>query len=300
MEVMRGDMLSILLLRLLLVLLIIEGCAQLPPLPPPTSTPSMSDTAFQPYNKAAYVIGPEDVINVTVYGHTDLSTQVAIAADGAFSYPLLDRVKAGGLTTQQLEAQLTKALSEFIVNPQVSVTVIQFLSQQVYVVGEVRAPGPQSLQHASTLLEILVKAGGPTAEAGWEVVLVRASDTQGRPPSTTADTRDSDTTIRVDLAQLMSGELPRPIQVVSGDTIYIPRAAFYYVSGEVNRPGRYRLERDTTIAKALTVAGGLTRFAAKSKLTVQRVSEGERKEFHVGPNDILQSEDILVVPQSVF
>jgi protein involved in polysaccharide export with SLBB domain len=63
----------------------------------------------------------------------------------------------------------------------VSVTVTQYLSQQVYVVGEVRAPGPQSLRHASTLLEILVKAGGPTAEAGWEVVVVRAAEAPGRP-----------------------------------------------------------------------------------------------------------------------
>jgi polysaccharide export outer membrane protein len=245
------------------------------------------------------VIGPEDVINITVYGHADLSTQAAIPADGVFAYPLLHRVKAAGLTTQQLETQLTKALSEFIVNPQVSVTVTQYLSQQVYVVGEVRSPGPQSLKHASTLLEILVQAGGPTAESGWEAVLVRAADTQASPLSTTDGTRGSHIT-RVDLAQLMSGALPRPIQVFSGDTIYIPRAAFYYVSGEVNRPGRYRLERDTTIAKALTVAGGLTRFAAKSKLKVQRLIEGERKEFQGGPNDILQSEDILVVPQSVF
>jgi polysaccharide export outer membrane protein len=246
------------------------------------------------------MIGPEDIINITVYGHADLSTQVAIGADSAFSYPLLGRVKAAGLTTQQLEAQLTKALSEFLVNPQVSVTVTQYLSQQVYVVGEVRSPGPQNLKHASTLLEILVKAGGPTAEAGWEVVLVRASDIPASPQSTTEGTRDSNTTIRVDLAQLMSGELPHPIQVFSGDTIYIPRAAFYYVSGEVSQPGRYRLERDTTIAKALTVAGGLTRFAAQSKLRVQRVIKGERKEFHARPNDILQSEDILISPQSAF
>jgi polysaccharide export outer membrane protein len=257
------------------------------------------DAAGQPY-KAAYVIGPEDIINVTVYGHADLSMQVAIPADGTFAYPLLNRVKAAGLTTQQLEAQLTKALSEFIVNPQVSVTVTQYVSQQVYVVGEVQSPGPQSLKHASTLLEILVQAGGPTAESGWEVVLVRASSTPASPPSTTDGTKESNTTMHIDLVQLMSGELSRPIQVFSGDTIYIPRATFYYVSGEVNRPGRYRLERDTTIAKALTVAGGLTRFAAKSKLRVQRLIAGERKEFQGGPNDILQSEDVLVIPQSVF
>jgi protein involved in polysaccharide export with SLBB domain len=197
-------MVAIFLLRFLFILLVLTGCTQLPPLPPPTATPSIADAARQPY-KAAYVMGPEDIINVTVYGHADLSTQVAIPADGVFSYPLLNRVKAAGLTTQQLETQLTRALSEFIVNPQVSVAVTQYLSQQVYVVGEVRSPGPQSLKHASTLLEILVQAGGPTAESGWEVVLVRASDTPASPLSTTDGARDRNTTTRVDLAQLMSG-----------------------------------------------------------------------------------------------
>jgi polysaccharide export outer membrane protein len=251
-------------------------------------------------SKAAYVIGPEDILNITVYGHTDLSVQATVAADGAFAYPLLERVTAAGLTPQQLEAQMATALAEFLVNPQVSVTVAQYLSQQVYVVGEVRSPGPQSLTHAATLLEVLAKAGGPTADAGWEVVLVRPSAQPVSALSPPEGTRDRTTTIRLDLAQLMAGELSRPIQVLKGDTIYIPRVTFYYVSGEVSRPGRYRLEQDTTIAKALTVAGGVTRFAAKSKLRVQRVIDGARREFRAGLNDLLQSEDILIIPQSVF
>jgi polysaccharide biosynthesis/export protein len=287
------------LFRLLFIVLIVGGCSHLSPLPPPTLTSSVPASAFQQF-KAAYVIGPEDILNIVVYGHTDLSTQVAVADDGAFSYPLLDRVKASGLTTQELETQMTKVLAEFVVNPQVSVTVIQFLSQQVYVIGEIRAPGPQNLKHASTLLEILAKAGGPTSEAGWEVVILRSSNTPGGISSSTDANTESNMAIHVDLERLMVGELPRPIQVLSGDTIYIPRATFYYISGEINRPGRYRLERDTTIAKALTVAGGPTRFAAKSRMTVQRIVGGERKEFHVEPNNILQSDDVLTIPQSVF
>jgi polysaccharide export outer membrane protein len=80
----------------------------------------------------------------------------------------------------------------------------------------------------------------------------------------------------------------------------VPRAAFYYVNGEVNRPGRYRLERDTTVAKALTVAGGLTRFAAQTRRKVQRVVAGEWEEFRVRDTDLLQAEDVLIIPQSIF
>jgi polysaccharide biosynthesis/export protein len=296
---MLNNIQSYFLFRLLFIVLMVGGCSQLPLLPPPTLTSPVPVSAFQQF-KAAYAIGPEDILNIVVYGHADLSTQVAVADDGAFSYPLLERVKASGLTTQELETQMAKALAEFVVNPQVSVTVVQFLSQQVSVIGEIRAPGSQNLKHASTLLEILAKAGGPTSDAGWEVVILRPSSTPGGLSSSTEANTESNMAIRVDLERLMVGELLRPIQVLSGDTIYIPRATFYYVSGEINRPGRYRLERDTTIAKALTVAGGLTRFASKSRMTVQRIVVGERKEFHVEANDILQSEDVLIIPQSVF
>jgi polysaccharide biosynthesis/export protein len=290
---------SILLHGLVLVMFILGGCTTFPPLPPPVITPPVPDSAFQQFKKA-YVIGPEDVISIIVYGHVDLSTQAAIAADGSFSYPLLGQVQGAGLTTKELEAQLAKSLSEYIVNPQVSVTVIQFLSQRISVLGEVRASGAQNLQHTSTLLEILAKAGGPTPEAGREVVIVRASETQAGLPLSTNVTKDINTTIRIDLERLMAGEIPRPIQIFNGDTIYIPRVTYYYVSGEVSRPGRYRLERETTVAKALTVAGGLTRFAAKSRITVRRFVEGEMKEFHAEQNDILQSEDEVIVPQSFF
>lgn len=284
--------------RLISVALILGGCAQLPPLPPPAPPLPVPSSAFQEF-KSAYVIGSEDIINIVVYGHVDLSAQAAIAADGAFAYPLLGRVPAAGLSTKELETQLAKSLSEYVVNPQVSVTVVQFLSQQVYVLGEVRAPGPQNLVHAATLVEILAKAGGPTSEAGGEVIIVRAArDKSGT--STPTEGTESGTTIRVEIERLMVGEISRPIQVASGDTIYVPRIAFYYISGEINRPGRYRLERDTTVAKALTVAGGPTRFAATSRLKIQRVVAGERLEFHARLNDVLQAEDVLIIPQSVF
>jgi polysaccharide export outer membrane protein len=236
-----------------------------------------------------------------VYGHQDLSTQVTIAADGGFSYPLLGRVQAAGVTPQVLERQLTQALTEFIVNPQVSVTVRQFQSQRVYVVGEVKAPGTYVLKHTSTLLELLTGAGGPTSEAGWEVLIVRgAAARQSAAAAGGQSPAETPPPIRIDLERLLAGEVPQPVHISDGDTIYVPRVGFYYVNGEVNRPGRYRLERDTTVAKALTVAGGLTRFATKTRLKVQRMVAGERQEFYARDTDLLQAEDVLIVPQSVF
>jgi polysaccharide export outer membrane protein len=286
-------------LKLSIVVLFLAGCTALPPLPSSGQPPPIpASIAQQP--KTPYVIGPEDVINIVVYGHQDLSTQVTIAADGAFSYPLLGRIQAAGLTAQELESQLAKALTEFVVNPQVNVTVAQFQSQRVHVAGEVKAPGTYVLKHASTLLDLLIGAGGPTENAGWEVLIVRAAAEPQGAGAAGGQRPDNLAPIRIDLARLLAGEFPQSVRVHDGDTIYVPRAAFYYVDGEVTRPGRYRLERDTTVGKALTVAGGATRFAAKTRMKVQRVVAGERQEFHARDTDLLQAEDVLIIPQSVF
>jgi len=98
----------------------------------------------------------------------------------------------------------------------------------------------------------------------------------------------------------LAGEVVQRIEIESGDTVYIPKKEFFFISGKVQKPGRYPLERDTTVAKALILAEGSTKFSATKRATVQRVVEGQRLEYCADMNDILQSEDILVVLQSIF
>ncbi len=132
-----------------------------------------------------HTLGPGDVLRVSVYDNPDLSQEVTIGADGAFSYPLIGRVQAAGLPVQQLEGLLAKRFAEgYLVSPQVGVTVTQHKSQQVYVMGAVKAPGSYPLQRQTTFLEMLSAAGGPTPEAGSEVILTRAADKQALPSST--------------------------------------------------------------------------------------------------------------------
>jgi polysaccharide biosynthesis/export protein len=266
--------------------LLLAGCASLQPLPPPTETPLIS-VPNPRQGETAHTIGPEDVISITVYGHQDLSQQVVVSADGVFIYPLLGEVQATGRTARQLEAELGAKLAEYVVNPQVSVTVARVQSQLAYVVGEVKSPGPYELQHATTLVELLTRAGGPTANAGWEVTVVK--------PVTEGGAK-----IQIDLEQLMAGHIPQPVPIQGGDTVYIPAAAYFYVSGEVQKPGRYRLERNTTVAKALIMAGGPSRFAAQKRLKVRRIIAGQPQDFHADMADLLQPEDVLIVPESVF
>jgi len=277
----------------------------MPPLPAPAERPPLSGMGEGQLQTPTMgdTLGPGDVLRVSVYDSPDLSQEVTIGPDGAFSYPLIGRVQAAGLPVRQLESLLTKRFADgYLVSPQVGVTVAQHKSQQVYVMGAVSKPGPYALQRQTTLVEALSAAGGPTSDAGFEVILTHAADQQV-PPSGTAKVSaaaNGQSAMRVSLEQLMGGGVSQRITVQDGDVVYVPVAAFVYVTGEIQRPGRYRLEKDTTIQKAVTLAGGFTKFAAAKSMTVQRMVDGKRLDFQASPNDLLQAEDVVVVRPSLF
>jgi polysaccharide biosynthesis/export protein len=293
------------LIGCLVLALGIGGCASMPPLPAPVERPPLSGMGEgqQQTPPMGDTLGPGDVLRVSVYDNPDLSQEVTIGPDGAFSYPLIGRVQVAGLPVRQLESLLTKRFADgYLVSPQVGVTVTQHKSQQVYVMGAVGKPGPYALQRQTTLLEALSAAGGPTPDAGFEVILTHAADQQA-PPSGTAKVSaaaNGQPAMRVSLEQLMAGGVSQRITVQDGDVVYVPVAAFVYVTGEIQHPGRYRLEKDTTIQKAVTLAGGFTKFAATKSMTVQRMVDGKRLDFQASPNDLLQAEDVVVVRPSLF
>jgi len=294
------------LIGCLVLALGLGGCASsLPTLPAPAERSPVSGMGEEPRQTPtmSYTLGPGDVLRVSVYDNPDLSQEVTIEADGAFSYPLIGRVQAAGLPVRQLEGLLAKRFAEgYLVSPQVGVTVTQHKSQQVYVMGAVSKPGPYALQRQTTLLEALSTAGGPTPEAGFEVILTHAADKQALPSGTSkvSATANGQSAMRVSLEQLMAGGVPQRITLQDGDVVYVPAAAFVYVTGEIQRPGRYRLEKDTTIHKAVTLAGGFTKFAAAKSMTVQRMVDGKRLDFQAGPDDLLQADDVVVVRPSLF
>ena len=293
------------LIGCLVLVLGMGGCASMPPLPAPAERPPLTGMGEEQRQTPTMeqTLGPGDVLRMSVYDNPDLSQEVTIGADGAFAYPLIGRVQAAGLSVPQLESLLAKRFANgYLVSPQVGVTVTQHKSQQVYVMGAVKAPGPYALQRQTTLLEVLSAAGGPTPEAGFEVILTHAADKQALPSgtSTVSAAANGQPAIRVSLEQLMAGGVPQRLTLQDGDVLYVPLAAFVYLTGEIQHPGRYRLEKDTTIQKAVTLAGGFTKFAATKSMTVQRMVGGKRLDFQAGPDDLLQAEDVVVVRPSLF
>ena len=253
-----------------------------------------------------YIVGSQDVLAITVYDEEEISGKYTVEADGTFTFPLIGRVKAGGLSLRDVEQALRRALAEgFFRNPQVSVAVEQYRSQRVFVMGEVRAPGPYPLVGDMTLIEALARAGSTTEHAAGEALIVRSSaaaPTSGPvlPVQDDLDPANGADVIRVDLKALQSGRLSSNATLRDGDTIFVPRAELVYVFGQVNRPGSYALQRGTTVLQALSLAGGLTDRGATGRIRIARVVDGKKVEVRVKIEDVVLPGDTIIVPERYF
>lgn len=248
-----------------------------------------------------YVVGPQDVLAITSYDQQDLSGKYAVEADGSFTFPLIGRVTVGGLTLRDVEKVLrTKLADGFFKNPQVSVAVEQYRSQRVFVMGEVRTPGPYPLAGEMTLIEALARAGSTTEHAAGEVLIVRSGGA-GRPAGPVLPEQGSGReVVRVDIKALQSGLLSSNAVLQDGDTIFVPRSELVYVFGQVNRPGSYALQRGTTVLQALALAGGVTDRGTTGRLRIARVVDGKKTEVRVKVGDLVLPGDTVIVPERFF
>jgi polysaccharide export outer membrane protein len=245
-----------------------------------------------------YTIGAQDVLSITVFDQTDLSGKYPVELDGTFSFPLVGRVTAGGLSVRQFENELRRKLSDgYFKNPQITVSVEQYRSQRVFIIGEVRAAGPYSLTGDMTLIEALAKAGSTTPSASDEVLVVRGQGAKG--PVLPGQASETDIQ-RFNLKDLQSGTLAQNPNLHDGDTIYIARAELVYVFGQVKNPGSYAIKSDTTILQALSLAGGVTPNGAMGRIRILRIVDGEKKDVKVKLTDVVQPGDTIVVPERYF
>ena len=176
--------------------------------------------------EADYRIGPRDVLAIKVFNSEELSGEYRVETDGAFSFPLIGRVDAAGLTVRGLEEALKARLAAgYFRNPDVTVSMAAYVSRRVFVVGEVRNPGAYPLAADESFIEVLARAGSVLPWASEGAVIVRAdarsSSTGPRLPREHPDAE----TVRVDLRALEDGDLARNLMLRAGDTIFVPRAA---------------------------------------------------------------------------
>lgn len=236
-------------------------------------------------------LGRGDIVKVTVFANPDLSLETKVGESGNISYPLLGEVPVAGLATVEAERRIAKALENggFVKKPQVNVLVTSFQSQQVSVLGLVNRPGRYPMDGRRTLIDVLALAGGVSVEGGDTAVLIR--------------TRDGKTTKEsIDLPMMMrSADLSQNLDLVGGDVIYIERAPKFYIYGEVQRPGVYRLERNMTVIQALSAGGGLNVRGTERGVRVKRLgTNGEMEEVRVKHGDMLRPDDVVYVQESLF
>jgi polysaccharide export outer membrane protein len=250
---------------------------------------------------ADYVIGPQDVLSIQVFDQPDLGGKYTVEADGTFSFPLIGRVKAGALTLRGFERELKERLADgYFRSPQVTVAVETYRSQRVFVMGEVRQPGPVTLTGGMTLIEALARAGSTLPTSSGEVSIVRGS--QGNSTSGPAVPGQAATTevFRASVQDLQTGSLSQNIDLRDGDTIFVPKAELVYVFGEVRNPGGYAVQKTTTVLQALSLAGGVTEHGAMNRIQVMRIVKGTKVEVRVKLSDVVRAEDTIIVPQRYF
>ena len=237
------------------------------------------------------VLGPGDVLKVSVYGNPDLSTDTRVSDAGTITFPLLGPVEIGGLTTSGAEKKLAGLLETggFLRKAQVNILITQIQNQQVSVLGQVNRPGRYPIEGRRSVMEMLAMAGGIAADGGDTVSLIRK-----RNGTTTRDLIDI-------VGMVRSGELGNDYEVSGNDVLYVERAPRFYIYGEVQRPGPLRLERAMTVLQALSAGGGLTpRGTERGMVIKRRDSHGKQQVLDAKQDDLVQNDDVVYVKESLF
>lgn len=260
-----------------------------------------SNTVSNVWGGEDYIIGPQDVLEITVWDNDDLFSKAAVSLEGFINYHLIGKIKASGLTAPELADKIAELLADgYIINPQVTLEVVEYKSKKIFIIGEATKPGTYYLTKKTTLVEALSMAGGPTKDADREIILVRPKKTNEGGDPVSPNQAEEGGQFKVDLRSALEGDLSQNIYIQDGDSIFIPKVKSFFIMGEVKHPGQYNLEKGTTVLKAISMAGGTTEKAAVNRTKIVRIIDGKEVKTKVKMDAPVQPDDIIVVPESFF
>lgn len=237
-------------------------------------------------------LGAGDTISIQVYGQPDMSTTVYIGDDGTVSVPLAGPVQVAGLSPVDAAKRVETALKtgQFLLDPHVTVSVVQSRSQRVSVLGEVRLPGRYPLDPGTTVLDVLAQAGGLTATAA-DVVYILRTDPQGKESRYPVDTK----------AYADPKNSAPALALQTGDSVLVPTAAQFYIYGEVTSSNKYRVEPNMTVIQAIARAGGVTPRGSERRVEIKRMdTDGKYTIIRAKPSDLVKPDDVIRVKESIF
>lgn len=241
-----------------------------------------------------YLVGSQDVLKITVFEYPDLGTEVRVSEEGKITFPLLGEISAKNLTTRQIEKEIAQklAVGNFVKEPQVSVFVQQYRGRKVTIIGEVVKPGQYEIVGPTTLLDTISQALGMNQNAGYLLTVFRKEPGAG--------VRDATKKIAVDVDRLLKGgDLSQDVELQNGDVIYVPKTIFY-IYGEVNRPGAYRLEKGITVKRAIAIAGGLTPKGTERRIEITRRYDDKETASGADIDDLVSGDDVIRIKESIF
>jgi len=244
------------------------------------------------YAQAEYLLGPGDVIRIQVFQNPDLTLETRVTENGAITYPLIGAVQLGGQTLSAAEKRIASQLKDggFVQQPQVTVVLLQNRGNQVSVLGQVNRPGRFPLETFNTrLTEMLASAGGIAGTGADTVIVVGVR--AGKPFRK-----------EIDIAGLFLGNnMADDLLVAGGDAIFVHRAPVFYIYGEVQRPGSFRVERAMTVMQALAQGGGPTVRGTENRLRLHRRGpDGAIVRSTPELTDPIQPDDVLFIHESLF
>ena len=225
-------------------------------------------TTFAPMDRvpvpADYVLGPGDQLLIRVWGKIDLDASVTVDRNGQIFLSKVGTVRVAGLRYEQLDSYLHTAIANLYKDFELNVTMGQLRSIQIFILGSARQPGTYTVSSLSTLVNALFASGGPSATGSMRHIQLR---------------RDNRVLVDFDIYDLLrKGDKSHDVQLLPGDVIYIPPAGPQVaILGSVNEPGIYELRGDTTIAAALSDAGGLTNLAEADRVLLEQIANHRRR-----------------------
>ena len=279
--------------KILLILSALHALGAQAQAPMPTSAPTPVPTPT-----SEYTLGAGDSIRVLVFQNPDLTVETRVSEAGTITFPLIGTVELGGMSIGASEKKIADALVNggFVRRPQVNIVLLQIRGNQVTVLGQVNKPGRFPLETFNMRVsDLLAAAGGAVAGSanvpggGDTVVVTGLRD--GKPFRK-----------EIDIPLLYSPEKSSDdIVLMAGDSIYVPRAPVFYIYGEAQRPGVYRLDRGMTLMQALATGGGPTQRGTERKVKLHRKNAvGVTQELSPAMTDQLLPDDVIYVRESLF
>jgi len=237
------------------------------------------------------LLGAGDTIKITVYDNPDLSLETKISEAGNITFPLLGTVALDGLTTSGAEKRIAELLKKggFVRKPEVNIIVTALQSQQVSILGAVNKPGRYPMEGKRSITDMLAMAGGISMDGGETVTVVRSRN--GKSVSRSVDI----------LNMVRSGNLAENYDLESNDLVYVERYPRFYIYGEVQRPGVYRLEKTMTLVQALSTGGGITMRGTERNIRIKRRdANGVLQVIQSKNDDLVQPDDVIYIQESIF